>query len=105
MNFLLRIKLVILTVFAVFTPLIILNLMNLNSPFYYLAGAASSIFASLILLLILKPLDQFIKGANILSQGNLGYQLNLKTGDELQSVADAFNLMAGKLALSFQKME
>lgn len=105
MKFSLRIKLITLTFFAVFAPLIVLNLFNLNRPLLYLAGAASSVFASLILLLILKPLDQFIKGASILSQGNLNYQLNLKTGDELQIVSDAFNLMAGKLAISFQKLE
>lgn len=77
----------------------------MSQPIAYLTGAISASFTALILLLILRPLDKFLQGAKVLSQGNLNFQLDLRTGDELQIVADAFNLMAGKLAISFQKLE
>ena len=101
----LRLKLIILNVFAIFFPIIVINFINLSVPLYFLIGAISAGFAIIILLLTLKHLDRFVEGAKVLSQGNLNFQLDLKTGDELQTVADAFNLMAGKLAVSFQSLE
>ena len=101
----LRLKLIILSFFAVFTPILILTFFDLNKPLLYMIGATSIILSALILLLILKPLNKFVEGAKILSGGNLNFQLDLKTGDELQIVADAFNLMAGKLSVSFQRLE
>ncbi len=101
----LKLKLIILIFLAVFTPLLGIGFFNLTQPFLYLAGVASAALSALALFLILKPMGKFVEGAKILGGGNLNFQLDLKTGDELQTVSDAFNLMAGKLALSFQKLE
>lgn len=101
----LRLKLIILIVLSIFIPIITISFFNIDKPILYLIGLTIASFAIFLLILLLKPLNKFVEGANVLSRGNLNFQLDLRTGDELQTVADAFNLMAGKLAFSFQKLE
>lgn len=101
----LRFKLISLLFSAVFIPLLAINFLNLTPPISYLIGVITTIAATLILFLILKPLDKFISAAKSLGEGNLNYKLDIRSNDELESVADAFNLMAGKLLFSFQKLE
>lgn len=101
----LRLKLIALLFSAVLIPLFAINFLNINSPISYLFGFLTTIAATLVLFLILKPLDKFVQAAKSLGEGNLNYKLDIRSNDELESVADAFNLMAGKLAFSFQKLE
>ena len=91
----LLLKLIILILFAVFIPIFAINFLNLNSPIFYIIGALSAFTATLVLFLILKPLGKFVQAAKSLGEGNLNYKLDIRSQDELQSVADAFNLMAG----------
>ncbi len=98
-------KLITLIFFAVFVPLLAINFLNLQLPISLLFGAISIALAALILMLILKPLDKFVEAAKAMGAGNLHYKLDIRSADELQTVADAFNLMAGSLAFSFQKLE
>lgn len=101
----LRLKLIVLTAIAVFVPIFAIDFLNLSQAIAYLTGAISATFTILILLLILRPLSKFVEGAKALAGGNLNYKLDIRSADELQSVADSFNLMAGKLSFSFQKLE
>lgn len=105
MKFSLRLKLTILILVAIFIPIFAINFLSLDGLTAYLLNMLSAGLAILILFLILKPLDKFIESAKALGEGNLNYKLDIRSGDELQSVADAFNLMAGKLNFSFQKLE
>ncbi len=43
------------------------------------------------------PLSQLTLGVNEIAGGNLNYQLDIRTGDEIQTVASAFNAMTGEL--------
>jgi PAS domain S-box-containing protein len=45
-----------------------------------------------------QPMTLLTNGAKILGAGNLDYRINIKTGDELETLANSFNDMAGKLA-------
>lgn len=47
--------------------------------------------------LILKPLDLITKGAEEVASGNLDHRIGLKSGDELEQVANAFDNMVGSL--------
>jgi serine phosphatase RsbU (regulator of sigma subunit) len=46
---------------------------------------------------ITEPLIQLNKGAEIVGNGELDYQITVKTGDEIEDLANAFNKMAEKL--------
>jgi signal transduction histidine kinase len=50
------------------------------------------------------PVENLNMGARILGAGNLAYRIELKTGDEIQELADEFNLMAEKLKESYDSL-
>ncbi|MFQ5991529.1 MAG: PAS domain S-box protein, partial [Nitrospiraceae bacterium] len=54
---------------------------------------------------IVRPIETLHEGAQRIGAGNLDYQLTLKTGDELEQLADGFNRMAGNLKQSFGQLE
>lgn len=54
---------------------------------------------------ITTPLGELSKGAEILGSGNLYHRINIKTGDELEILADGFNHMAEKLNESYSSLE
>jgi diguanylate cyclase (GGDEF)-like protein len=61
------------------------------------------VFASFLLLYykvskqITSPLNELHKGVEIIRGGNLEYRLKLKTGDEIEEIANSFNDMASSL--------
>lgn len=54
---------------------------------------------------IAKPIAELQEGARRFGSGSLDHQLRLKTGDELERLADAFNGMAANLKQSFTQLE
>jgi len=54
---------------------------------------------------IAKPIAELQEGARRIGSGSLDHQLTLKTGDELERLAEAFNGMAGNLKQSFSQLE
>jgi signal transduction histidine kinase len=51
------------------------------------------------------PIQQLRQGAAAIGAGNLDQRISIKTGDELQSLADQFNDMAGRLEESYAGLE
>jgi len=51
---------------------------------------------------IINPIKKLHEATDIIAQGNLNYKVDIKTGDEVEQLANAFNQMAGKLK-SFYK--
>ncbi len=51
------------------------------------------------------PIQALRAGAERLGSGDLGQRISIKTGDELESLADQFNDMAGKLEESYADLE
>lgn len=47
---------------------------------------------------LIMPLAKLRDGANLIGAGHLDYRLDIRTGDELQELAEDFNEMAAKLA-------
>jgi len=65
-------------------------------------------FAGTFLLLrrlVLTPLHEIRRSLAVLSRGNLDHRLTLRTGDELQEVAEEVNLMADHLQASYATLE
>jgi len=54
---------------------------------------------------ILKPLQHLRHGVQRLGRGNLAYRLQLKTGDELETLADEFNRMSARLQDAYTGLE
>lgn len=54
---------------------------------------------------IAKPIAELQEGARRIGSGSLDHQLALKTGDELEHLAEAFNGMAVNLKQSFNQVE
>ncbi len=54
---------------------------------------------------IAKPIAVLHEGAQRIGAGSLDHQLTLKTGDELEHLANAFNGMAANLKQSFSQLE
>ncbi|MBZ9578676.1 HAMP domain-containing protein [Patescibacteria group bacterium] len=52
-----------------------------------------------------KPIGLLTKGAETVTKGNLDYRLRIKTGDEIEQLAQEFNRMTGSLKESRNELE
>jgi len=55
--------------------------------------------------LVIQPVQAIRQGAAAIAQGDLGYRLHVQTGDELETLARKFNLMASQLQESYAGLE
>jgi len=55
-------------------------------------------FSFLFVRILMQPIEKMRLGVQEITQGNLSYHLNLKSGDELEDLADSFNAMINKLS-------
>jgi len=69
-------------------------------------GLALSVVASLVLARkIVGPIRSLQQGAERIGSGELDQQITVKTGDELEALAEAFNRMAAQLRQSYEDLE
>ncbi len=59
----------------------------------------------LIVMPVIQGITKLEQGAKMIGTGNLTYRLNLKTGDELQALANQFDLMGEQLADLYFSLE
>lgn len=60
---------------------------------------------SLTLLPVIRSIQDLQVSAKKMGMGDLNYSLNIKTGDEIEQLAHEFNLMAERLAESYNSLE
>ncbi len=71
-----------------------------------LAGLVLSLLASLFLARkMVTPIRALQSGAARIGAGDLGHRLEVRTGDELEALADQFNSMTGQLQESYASLE
>ncbi|HEU5194766.1 MAG TPA: cache domain-containing protein, partial [Methylomirabilota bacterium] len=71
-----------------------------------LGGIALSIVASVVLARRLaRPIQQLQESAARIGAGEMDHQITLRTGDELEALADEFNRMTGRLRESYVTLE
>ena len=71
-----------------------------------LIGLGMALFASYFLARrVIRPVRVLSEGVERIGAGDLGYQLNLKTGDEIEVLADQFNKMTSQLQESYVNLE
>jgi len=71
---------------------------------------AVGIFAALFMVIymvrtVLTPIKMLQEGAKQIGNGNLDYSIVLKTGDELEELAEEFKAMANKLSESYSQLD
>ena len=54
---------------------------------------------------ITAPIHELHHGAEIIGKGDLNYRVEIKTGDEIEQLAQEFNKMAGELQTSYSTLE
>jgi signal transduction histidine kinase len=77
---------------------------------YALALLAIGLLAGVVIIAwvsgrITGPIRELHEGAEIIGSGNLDYRVNIKTGDEIEWLAEEFNKMAGELKVSYATLE
>jgi GAF domain-containing protein/HAMP domain-containing protein len=71
-----------------------------------LVGLALALMASLFLgRRVVRPVRLLREGVERIGTGDLGYRLDLKTGDEIEVLADEFNKMTSRLRESYANLE
>jgi signal transduction histidine kinase len=71
-----------------------------------LIGLGMALFASYFLARrVIRPVRVLSEGVERIGTGDLGYRLNLKTGDEIEVLADEFNKMTSQLQESYVNLE
>jgi signal transduction histidine kinase/HAMP domain-containing protein len=72
----------------------------------FLIGLGMAIIASLFLARrVVRPVRILSEGVERIGAGDLGYRLDLKTGDEIEVLADEFNKMTTQLQESYSNLE
>ncbi len=78
----------------------------LRSAILLLVGLGMAAVASWVIgRRVVRPVGILRQGAERIGSGDLDHRLDIKTGDELQSLADEFNSMAGQLQASYVNLE
>ncbi len=71
-----------------------------------LVGLGMALLASLFVARrVVRPLQTLREGVERIGTGNLGYRLELKTGDEIEVLAEEFNKMTAQLQESYAGLE
>ncbi|HVO95225.1 MAG TPA: GAF domain-containing protein, partial [Terriglobales bacterium] len=71
-----------------------------------LIGLGMSLFASYFLARrVIRPVRVLSEGVERIGAGDLGHQFNLKTGDEIEILAEEFNKMTSQLQESYANLE
>ncbi len=78
----------------------------LRTSILVLVGLGMAVLASLLIgRRVVRPVQALRRGAARIGSGDLEYRLEVKTGDELQELAEEFNRMAAKLQESYATLE
>lgn len=83
-----------------------LNASILRAAMLLLAGLAiSALAASLLARSMVRPIRTLARGARHIGQGDLNQQIEVRTGDELEGLANQFNRMSAQLRESYGELE
>ncbi|MBI2596799.1 HAMP domain-containing protein [Candidatus Daviesbacteria bacterium] len=97
-------KLILLTFLGIFIPLFASIFIN-DTFLSILLGLFIVVITTLLIFLFLKPLKNLIKASENLGNGNFNQRVDIRSGDEFESVGKSFNLMADKISQTFQTLE
>lgn len=87
---------------------VIANAITIRNFILTILGAVAIVILLLIMgssRFVTAPIKALTRGAEEISRGNLSYQINIKTKDEIQTLAEGFNEMARKLKAYYATLE
>ncbi|MBU1887877.1 MAG: HAMP domain-containing protein [Candidatus Omnitrophica bacterium] len=80
----------------------------INTTIFVIIGVVALIAVFIIFYTtnsITNPIQKLYEGAEIIGKGNLDHRFEIKTGDEIQDLAEGFNKMAGELKGLYTNLE
>lgn len=101
----LHIKIALISLSSVLLPLILAVFIMPNPIYSIPIGIGIALLLTIVLSLLIKPLDTLLGGTQALSHGNFNQRIDIRSGDEFEDLGQSFNLMAEKLQQSFSKLE
>jgi signal transduction histidine kinase len=72
---------------------------------FVLGGLSVFFVGKFLVTYLFGPMKKLRDGAKIIGAGNLDYRLNIRTGDEIEELAEAFNEMSNQLKESYIHLE
>jgi signal transduction histidine kinase len=76
------------------------------SSIFFVVGLGLSVLASVVLARrMVDPIRELQEGAERIGAGELAHRIDIKTGDELEALGEAFNRTAGQLEESYASLE
>ncbi|HEU4342206.1 MAG TPA: ATP-binding protein [Candidatus Binatia bacterium] len=79
---------------------------TLRTALLLLVGLGMAVLASFLIgRRVVRPIEILRRGAARIGSGDLNHRLEIKTGDELQALADEFNKMTAQLQESYSNLE
>lgn len=79
------------------SPVLLVLIVAINVIYIILASWAASRY-------LLSPILQLYQASFFLKKGDFTHRLNIKSGDEIEELADTFNAIAGNLTQVFQRL-
>jgi class 3 adenylate cyclase len=76
-----------------------------NFALLLVGGAFACLLAFILARRMTKPIHLLEEGTERIGAGQFNYRIQIRTGDELQRLADSFNTMAAELAVSQERQE
>lgn len=101
----LLLKFILIASLGILTPLLLSLFFLQNLLISIGIGVLVTILVSGLTFLFLKPLQDLIKASENLGAGNFNQRIDIRSGDEFESVGKSFNLMATKISQTFQYLE
>lgn len=101
----LLLKFILIVSLGILTPLLISLFFPQNIVISIGIGVLMTMLVSTLIFLFLKPFQDLIRASENLANGNFNQRVDIRSGDEFESVGKSFNLMADKIHQIFQKQE
>lgn len=97
-------KLIFISILSILIPIASLFLFK---NLFLSAGLAvlAAMTVSFLIFISLKPLKDLVRASDNLGNGNFNQRVDIRSGDEFETIGDSFNLMVGKVSQIFQKLE
>ncbi len=100
----LLLKTIVVLSISILTPLLASSFL-IHDPLISIAlGFLTMIISSTLVFFFLKPLQNLIKSAENLGNGNFNQKVDIRSGDEFETIGKSFNLMADKISQTFHNL-
>lgn len=101
----LLLKTISVLLISIFIPLLVSLFLIHNLLISIGVGILTMLTSSILLFLFLKPLQDLIKSAENLGNGNFSQRVDIRSGDEFEAVGKSFNLMTSKISQTFHTLQ